>query len=100
MDKVTQADLDRLADSITSQAWALGLIDADVYAVRPSGSKTYGNAYRLHFTGGEYGTGHANALHLSGDAFLGWTKAEAYTVLRAVWDTLGAVKWARESVRA
>jgi hypothetical protein len=89
--KATKLDIVGTALMIEDKAYKLGLIPDGVRVVIPSGSKTYGNAYRLHFTGGEYGTGHANPLRLTGDAFLGWTKGDACAVMRAILDTLDSV---------
>lgn len=47
------------------------------------GSKTYGRAYRVHFTGGsKYGTGHHEPRGFSG--YLGDTKAEAERTLKGL----------------
>jgi hypothetical protein len=51
------------------------------HLVFQEGSKTYGRAYRIHFTGGsKYGSGHCEPRGFSD--YLGGTKAEAAQSLR------------------
>ena len=51
------------------------------HLVLQEGSKTYGRAYRIHFTGGsKYGSGHCEPRGFSD--YLGMTKAEAEQSLR------------------
>jgi hypothetical protein len=51
------------------------------HLVLQEGSKTYGRAYRVHFTGGsKYGSGHCEPRGFSD--YLGGTKAEAAQSLR------------------
>lgn len=53
------------------------------HLVMQEGSKTYGRAYRIHFTGGsKYGSGHWEPRGFSD--YLGGTKAEAERTLRSL----------------
>lgn len=53
------------------------------HIVFQEGSKTYGRAYRIHFTGGsKYGSGHCEPRFFSD--YLGMTKAEAERSLRSL----------------
>ena len=53
------------------------------HLVLQEGSKTYGRAYRIHFTGGtKYGSGHWEPRGFSD--YLGGTKAEAERTLRSL----------------
>jgi hypothetical protein len=53
------------------------------HLVLQTGSKTYGRAFRVHFTGGsKYGSGHWEPRGFSD--YLGDTKAEAERTLRAL----------------
>ena len=53
------------------------------HLVLQEGSKTYGRAYRIHFTGGsKYGSGHCEPRGFSD--YLGGTKAEAERTLRSL----------------
>jgi hypothetical protein len=53
------------------------------HLVMQEGSKTYGRAYRIHFTGGsKYGSGHCEPRGFSD--YLGGTKAEAERTLRSL----------------
>lgn len=53
------------------------------HLVLQEGSKTYGRAYRIHFTGGSwYGSGHWEPRGFSD--YLGGTKAEAERTLRSL----------------
>lgn len=53
------------------------------HLVLQEGSKTYGRAYRIHFTGGsKYGSGHCEPRGFSD--YLGMTKAEAERTLRSL----------------
>jgi hypothetical protein len=53
------------------------------HLVLQEGSKTYGRAYRIHFTGGsKYGSGHWEPRGFSD--YLGGTKAEAERTLRTL----------------
>jgi hypothetical protein len=53
------------------------------HLVLQAGSKTYGRAYRIHFTGGtKYGSGHWEPRGFSD--YLGGTKAEAERTLRSL----------------
>lgn len=53
------------------------------HLVLQEGSKTYGRAFRIHFTGGsQYGSGHCEPRGFSD--YLGGTKAEAERTLRSL----------------
>ena len=53
------------------------------HLVLQQGSKTYGRAYRIHFTGGsKYGSGHYEPRGFS--SYLGDTKAEAERTLKGL----------------
>ena len=53
------------------------------HLVLQEGSKTYGRAFRIHFTGGsKYGSGHCEPRGFSD--YLGGTKAEAERTLRSL----------------
>ena len=53
------------------------------HLVLQAGSKTYGRAFRIHFTGGsKYGSGHWEPRGFSD--YLGGTKAEAERTLRSL----------------
>jgi len=53
------------------------------HLILQEGSKTYGRAYRIHFTGGsKYGSGHWEPRGFSD--YLGGTKAEAERTLRSL----------------
>lgn len=93
MDKVTIDDLQGVLIMITSKLYDRGLLDGDSQARIQIGDKTNGYPFRLFFTGGKLGSGDHNApLYLSNNGFLGWTKREAMTTLRAIDDTLWATR--------
>lgn len=53
------------------------------HLVLQEGSKTYGRAFRIHYTGGsQYGSGHCEPRGFSD--YLGGTKAEAERTLRSL----------------
>jgi len=88
--QTTMADLHRLVGVLEELVKPLleGEVVEDTYEsnkrphlVLQEGSKTYGRAFRIHFTGGsKYGSGHCEPRGF-GD-YLGGTKAEAEQSLR------------------
>jgi hypothetical protein len=65
--------------------------------VLSEGSQTCGRAWRVHLTGGEFGSGHANPM--VGPEYLGWTRREAYLALFTATTTVSGLLRMRESVR-
>ena len=90
--QTTMEDLHRLVAVLEELVKPLleGEVDEDQYemAKRPhlalqAGSRTYGIAFRIHFTGGsKYGSGHWEPRGFSD--YLGGTKAEAERTLRSL----------------
>jgi hypothetical protein len=88
--QTTMADLHRLVGVLEELVKPLleGEVVEDTYEsnrrphlVLQEGSKTYGRAFRIHFTGGsKYGSGHCEPRGFSD--YLGGTKAEAERTLR------------------
>jgi hypothetical protein len=90
--KTTMEDLHRLVGVLEELVQPLleGEVVEDTYEsmkrphlVLQEGSKTYGRAFRIHFTGGsKYGSGHWEPRGFSD--YLGGTKAEAERTLRSL----------------
>lgn len=63
--------------------------------VLSEGSQT--EAWRVHLTGGEHGSGHANPM--VGPDYLGWTRREAYLALFTATATVSSLLWMQERNR-
>jgi hypothetical protein len=89
MEKVTSKDIQAVAGILEARMKKCGLLGEDSSIIIQQGDKTHGYPFRIFFTGGDLGSGHCNApLHLSSNGYLGWTKREAMTTLRAIDDTV------------
>lgn len=55
-DRITAKDCERVAEMVTGMMWKMDIIAADETLVIESGSATYGRAWKVFITGGEYGT--------------------------------------------
>lgn len=55
-DRITTKDVEQVAEIVAGMLWKLDVIAADETLVIESGSATYGRAWKVFVTGGQYGT--------------------------------------------
>jgi len=95
--RITSRDLDAALSRYTRQAARLGLLQPGYRVALETGSRTYGNQYRLSMVKPD-GAWSASSTP-AGDPRLGFTAREAWDALHRMADTLRDVADAQEAPR-